>query len=197
MVILKNKREQTCHFHAHLLRENGSAVVIAMLVLVVLTIMGISAINLSTTESNILRNQQIYQINFYHTEDGNLNEGYKVGHSGTDWYKLKNPSLFDQQLLPDSGNYDPGTDMPLTGTFPDDFDEAKPESWPRQNLLDSSDDQDGQYDYAYFVKYLYSDNPPKGFDVSSFSGYKFRINSIREVEIETGGIKVGIKSGAF
>uniref|UniRef100_UPI00405749B8 pilus assembly PilX N-terminal domain-containing protein n=1 Tax=Candidatus Electrothrix sp. TaxID=2170559 RepID=UPI00405749B8 len=193
MVIL-TKKKQNCQFHA-LMNQDGSAVVIAMLVLMVLTIMGISAVNLSTTESYIVRNQQIYQINFYHTEDGNLNEGYKVGHSATDWYKLKNPSLFDQLLLPDAGNYDPGNDMSVTGIFPDDFDEAKPETWPHQNLL--NDTSDDQYDYACLVKYLYSDNPPKGFDASSFSGYKFRINSIREVEIETGGIKVGVKSGAF
>ncbi len=48
--------------------EKGSAIVIALLVLSVLTIIGISSTNISTTELGIVRNEQIYQINFYLAE---------------------------------------------------------------------------------------------------------------------------------
>jgi len=48
--------------------ETGSAMVMALMVLAVLTIIGISAINTSTTELQIVRNEQIYQINFYQAE---------------------------------------------------------------------------------------------------------------------------------
>jgi hypothetical protein len=48
--------------------EDGSAMVIALIVLAVLTIIGIFAINTSTTELQIVRNEQIYQINFYQAE---------------------------------------------------------------------------------------------------------------------------------
>ncbi len=48
--------------------EKGSAIVLAMMVLVVVTIMGITAINLSNTELGIIRNDQIYNQNFYMAE---------------------------------------------------------------------------------------------------------------------------------
>jgi Tfp pilus assembly protein PilX len=48
--------------------EDGSAMVLALMVLAILTIIGVSAINTSTTELQIVRNEQIYQINFYQAE---------------------------------------------------------------------------------------------------------------------------------
>ena len=39
-----------------------------------------------------------------------------------------------------------------------------------------------------------SGKPPKGWDATFFSGYKFRINAQREITIEVGGIKVGVKN---
>ena len=63
--------------------QNGSTIVIAMLVLAVLTILGISSINTSTIELQIVRNERIYQQNFYMAEAAAL-EGLELLESATE-----------------------------------------------------------------------------------------------------------------
>ena len=53
-----------------LANNRGSAIIIAMLVLVTLTLVGVSATNTSIFESRIIRNDQDYQIDFYVAESG-------------------------------------------------------------------------------------------------------------------------------
>jgi len=48
--------------------ENGSAIVMAIIILAILTIVGISSSTTSTIELQIVRNQRIYQLNFYLAE---------------------------------------------------------------------------------------------------------------------------------
>jgi Tfp pilus assembly protein PilX len=48
--------------------EEGSVMVVALIVLAMLTIIGISASNTSTTELQIVRNDLLYRINFYKAE---------------------------------------------------------------------------------------------------------------------------------
>ena len=48
--------------------EEGSAIVIALLALALLTVLGISSTGTTTTELNIVRNLGIYNINFYQAE---------------------------------------------------------------------------------------------------------------------------------
>ena len=50
--------------------EHGSTIIIAILILVFLTIIGISAINTSTFESQIVGNEHRYQIDFYVADSG-------------------------------------------------------------------------------------------------------------------------------
>lgn len=50
--------------------DNGSTIVIAMLILVFLTIIGIGAINTSVFESQIIGNEHNYQIDFYLADSG-------------------------------------------------------------------------------------------------------------------------------
>jgi hypothetical protein len=54
--------------------ENGSALILALIILAVLSIIGISAALTSTIESKIVRNEKIYQQNFYFAE-ASVNEG--------------------------------------------------------------------------------------------------------------------------
>ena len=51
-----------------LANETGSTLVVAMMVLVVVTIMGIFSINISTTELAIARNDRLYTLAFYAAE---------------------------------------------------------------------------------------------------------------------------------
>lgn len=62
---------------AFIKNERGSVIVIAMIVLVLLTIIGISATNTSTTELQIATNEQLYKIAFY-AADGGTRAGAKL-----------------------------------------------------------------------------------------------------------------------
>ncbi len=48
--------------------EEGSALVLALMLMAVLTIIGFSTVNTSTTEFKIVRNERIYMDNFYKAE---------------------------------------------------------------------------------------------------------------------------------
>ena len=63
--------------------ENGSAIVLAMLILVVLTVLGIASINTSSIELQIARNERIYQQNFYQAESAATEGAQKIEDSGS------------------------------------------------------------------------------------------------------------------
>ncbi len=178
--------------------EKGSMLVVATLVLFILSLLGMFALNTTEFEINIAANQQSFEKNFNASEGSAKLEGSKVGYARTgvnDWYEISDPGEFNQFLIPLTDSlYDPGDDM--TETIPDPFDDAAADDyklWPHQNMLD--DTGDNVYDYAYLVTYLFPDVPPKGYDSTNFSGYKFRITGEKKAVIEIGGIKVGVKSG--
>lgn len=181
--------------------EKGFALISAVLALLVVTLLGILAINTSVMEIKIAGNQQQWEESFNLGEGGAEVEATHVGYArsgvgGFDWYEISDPSILGQYLLPHQASYDPYNDMTTTDNFPSDFDASKAvnsNNWPHQNLM--QDANDDKYDYAYLVTYLYPDAPPKGYDASTFSGYKFRINGEKQVIIELGGIKVGVKTG--
>lgn len=87
--------------------ETGSAMVLALMVLAVLTIIGISAINTSTTELQIVRNEQIYQINFYQAESSAYEAAQRI--------ELETNS---DDLLPDLTSFDWINDTTDTGGNP-------------------------------------------------------------------------------
>ncbi len=55
-------------FYLILKNQEGSAIVIALLALAVLSIMGVASINTTRIELKIVRNEQIYQSHFYQAE---------------------------------------------------------------------------------------------------------------------------------
>jgi hypothetical protein len=180
--------------------EKGSILVVATLVLFILSFLGIFALNTTDVEINIAANQHNWDKSFNVSEGGAKLEGTKVGFARpgvNDWYEISDPGTLNQFLVPPGttpgSSYDPGSDM--TETIPGTFDNAAADDyklWPCQNIMD--DITDNVYDYAYLVTYLFPDTPPKGYDSTNFSGYKFRINGEKKVIIELGGIKVGVKS---
>ncbi len=62
------------HFINHMDNENGSAIVLALIILAVLTIIGISASTTSNIELQIVRNERIMQQTFY-TAEASVYEG--------------------------------------------------------------------------------------------------------------------------
>ena len=63
--------------------ESGSAMVMAMVILAVLTILGISSINTSTIELQIVHNEKIYQQNFYQAESAAIEGVQKLEDVGS------------------------------------------------------------------------------------------------------------------
>jgi hypothetical protein len=57
--------------------QRGSVIIITMIILVLLTIIGISAIDTSTTEMQIATNEQLHKIAFY-AADGGTEAGIKL-----------------------------------------------------------------------------------------------------------------------
>ena len=146
----------------------------------------------------IAGNEQVYEQKFNIAEAGAYAEAGKIGYSAVPWYTVNDPNQLKQILVPPPGSteYDPGSDM-TSGNMPAGINDIKPGDatrWPRENLVNNYAPGNTEMDYAYLVTYLYPDTPPKGYSANDFSGYKFRINSHRDIDIESGGKKIGMKS---
>jgi hypothetical protein len=93
--------------------EKGSAIIAALMILVLLSIMGIASINLSTTELNISTNYQIAEMNFYAAESGAphgvlwLKNFDLVNDTSTDWF---GPTT-TENVLDEDGNIIDTTDV--------------------------------------------------------------------------------------
>lgn len=185
----------------HIKNEEGFTLILGLMVLVLLSLMGMWALNTSDIEIGISGNEQRYQENFNIAEGGIYLEASAIGFASNPHYAITDTSNFNLKLGPDpsvTADYDPGNDMDLTvrGNLStlSAVDATKPEEWPHQNLLRSTSPSDNRFDYSYLVTYMYHDVPPKGYDADSFSAYKFKINGARNTEIEIGGVKVGPKA---
>lgn len=171
--------------------EEGFVLIVSMVMLLLLTLLGIWALNTSTVEIQIAGNQQQFDKSFNIAEGGANFEATFVGFAVRSEYSVTNPGRIYQDLT--------------TGTYGDSA------TWPVGSLLltptpgvttgtvdptayDPGTDPVSEYKYRYFVTYLYPDVPPKGYDASMFSSYKFRIDGERDVVIELGGIKIGVKA---
>jgi len=54
----------------YLKNENGAAILVALMVLMVVTIIGVSSSSKTTMELQVVRNEGVYKQNFYHAEGG-------------------------------------------------------------------------------------------------------------------------------
>jgi len=75
--------------------ENGSAVVLALIILALVTIIGISSSNTSTTELKIVRNERVHQLNFYQAEASAYEAAQRI-----------EQEINTDQLIPDISGYD-------------------------------------------------------------------------------------------
>ncbi len=145
-----------------------------LVILVLLVILGISTTTNTNIELQIAGNDKVYKQNFSVAEGGAYIEAGKVGVSSSP-YQVSDPSNTDQIL----------TVIPNTAQFI----ASDISTWPTSNL--------NPLTYNSLVTYLYAATPPKGYDASKFSVYKFKINGANvtggNVAIELGGSKIGVK----
>lgn len=183
--------------------QKGSALVICMMILVVLTTLGLLSMQTATTETKIAVNGQRWEQNFNLAEGGGVAEAGHVGYArggAWDWYQISDPDAWNEPLIPPNNTaFDPGDDSEQANPrdvflgLSDEEKKALNTFWPRQNI--QLDTNDSKLDYAYLVTYLgASDKMIKGYDAGSVSAYQFRINGAKKIIVEFGGLKIGVKS---
>ncbi|MFW8602334.1 PilX N-terminal domain-containing pilus assembly protein [Desulfobacterota bacterium M19] len=156
--------------------EDGFILVTALVILLLLVVLGISTTTNTNIELKIAGNDKVDKQNFSMAEGGSYIEAGKVGVSSSP-YQVSDPGKSDQILT-----VIPAADQAA-------FKADDPDTWPAFSLNSLS--------YNSLVTYLYADTPPKGYDASQFSTYKFRIDGAKvtngQVVIELGGNKIGVK----
>jgi len=189
---------------SHGVREQqGFALVAAIMLLFVAMILGLMVVDSSDVEIMLSGAQQRYENSLNTTEGGAgveaaaIGTGDPISRDGTSRsYAVVNPSVQNQILSPDSSSdalFDPGSDMPPPESPYTVDGSTAPDLWPMDNLLQSDTAADNLHDYHYRATYLHDDQPPKGYDVTKFSGYLFEIEAQRDTLVEMGGNKVGPK----
>lgn len=183
--------------------QQGFALITAIMMLFVAMILGLMVVDSADMEILLSGAQQRYEDSLNTAEGGAGSEAAAIGTGNTiDWagpsrsYAVVNPSVQNQVLSPDSSSealFDPGSDMTLPATPYTVNASTSPDLWPMENLLNSTADADDNLDYHYRAIYLHDAQPPKGYDVTKFSGYLFEIGAQRNTLVEMGGNKVGPK----
>jgi hypothetical protein len=191
--------------------ESGFVLVFSLVVLLMLSLFGAWALQTSNFELNIAGSLQQAERQFNIAEGAASTEAANLGFNRRTFYQISDPTKLNKPLHPPHTNalqFDPGNDNPVEKT--PEFEDVT--TWPWRNLwaVDDNDDtwitmtakekslpEHNDLDYRYLVTYLHPDVPPMGYDPSSFSGYKFRIqgNTARTTMlVELGGTKIGVKA---
>lgn len=177
--------------------ESGFVLVLAMVVLLALSLLGIWALRTATFELDVAAGLQQVEKTFNITEGATNAEAGKIGFGTQTFYQISDPTIQNQLLTPNTeATFDPGNDTLTTVAG---ITAGDPATWPWENLLQDYNNPsvNNEFDYRYLASYLYSDTAPMGYDPNEFSSYKFRIQGGAArvpVIIELGGNKVGVKA---
>lgn len=148
--------------------EQGSAIVIALLILSALTILGISSITTNTIELKIVRNERIYQRDFYIADSGWKDGAYWLEEKSKAPSKINSDGSLSEEELKLVRNFGDGVVDVLNDTFPD----------------NTEDDTIDAIPYWYNVQYDQDGIVAgSGKDYREFS-YIVKSNANREQEIE-------------
>ncbi len=191
-------------FQLHLSKEepaeSGFVLILSLVILLVLSLIGIWAMQTSTFELKIAGSSQQIEAQFNVAEGGANAEAGKIGFNQQDFYQIGDPSVPNQLLTPDTDSaFDPGND---TANVLANIDSGDSSTWPWENIwpivAERTQPVHNTTDYKYLATYLYPDTPPMGYDTNNFSGYKFRIQGAARIDapviVELGGTKVGVRA---
>jgi len=129
-------------------KEEGSVVVIALMILVVLTLLGIMATRTATTDIRIAANETIYKKNFYVAEAAVWREALEIGRGNYPVVTISSGYL----LADENGKYP-------SGSLPGDAHDFN-------NIT-----------YAFDVRYEGYFLPPSGYSVIHFSRYDYTVDA--------------------
>jgi Tfp pilus assembly protein PilX len=145
--------------------ENGSAIVLALIMLAILTIIGISSSTTSTIELQIVRNERIFQRDFYIADS--------IWKYGAYWLEDKStaPPFINTTIV---RNFGDGAAGVLNNTFPDGTEDGSIDTTP----------------YWYNIEYNKNEIiPGSGQDYRKFY-YLVKSNANKKQEIDVGVAKV-------
>ncbi len=101
--------------------QKGSAIIFALLILVITTILGISATRMSTVDSQIVRNQAIFKQNIYEAEAAAIETGEQLYNIRDKWVLSRHTMVWlndsSQAVLVDPANWDGANSIPFDATF--------------------------------------------------------------------------------
>ena len=154
--------------------EEGSVIVVAMIIMVLLLVMGISATNMSSIEMQILRNAIMQKQEFYFTEGGMVEVATDVNLASAD-----RVGTSADRTSEDNTYAVTNIDMPviLTATADDDTRVENPTATQINNYTDNNwpVNYDGSgNEYAYRVYFKGQGPMPKGYG-AGFGSYIFDI----------------------
>ena len=162
--------------------EEGSITIVALLVLVVLTILGIALTRSTTLDLKIGTNELVRKQSFYETEGGVYREAAEVGEGNN--YVVTNVNQPHKVAAQVIGS------VPDTGIFNS--------SGTKYKALPGADHRIpvvGGTLYDFEVNYSGFYLPPKGYSVDQFSRYDFEIESIiNNVEVDARFYRIGPKA---
>ena len=151
--------------------EQGSITVIALMLLVVLTLLGITITRTSTIDIQIAGNEIQYKENFYVAEGGIHREAAEVGRGNYPVLNINTPGPLANEVIQADGN-------PLPNPFP--------------HLVAGR-----SYDFS--LGYLGFFLPPQGYSVVHFSRYDYDVDSFGDpdasrIRVASRYFKVGPKA---
>ena len=157
--------------------EDGSIVVITLIILMLLTVMGISATSTTDIELQIVQNTTLYKQNFYRTEGGSFEVAYDVDKAGgTSGCPSDRPSCSESYAILDvdkpmfltATTGGATVENPSTTQIAARFDTAWPKNYETQT-----------HEYGYRAFYKGQGPMPKGYGVN-FGTYVFDISSRKQ-----------------
>jgi len=172
-------------------REQGSITVVALLVLVVLTILGITITRTTTLDLRIGTNELMRRQSFYVAEGGVYREAAVVGQGNYGVSNIYSRHQLAMQRVDadnkhkESGLTD-GSGLPLPGDSPCTYPYCTQDDKTHRAV-------DGYYNFDLF--YIGSYLPPKGYSMDQFSRYDFDIQTDRDnVNVNARFYRIGPKA---
>ena len=176
--------------------EKGSITVVALLVLVVLTILGITITRTTTLDLRIGTNELMRRQNFYVAEGGVYREAAVVGQGDYGVFNIYTRHQLAKQTVDGdnthlaSGLTDAGGTIQGGTLLPGDSPCTYPNCTQAQKTHRAVD---GYYNFDLF--YIGAHLPPKGYSVDQFSRYDFDIQADRDnVNVDARFYRIGPKA---
>ena len=182
--------------------ESGFVLILSLVVLLVLTLLGIWALNTSTFELRVAGTSQQAERQFNITEGAAYLEAGKVGFFLPPFDTFPNPGNTGWRMLPiNEAGFDPGNDtehtlaeiqaiLPIPPTTTPGF--VPLDNWPWQNLINNNAASANEFDYRYLVTYLECvPTAPMGTGSETNHSFNFQVQGAAPLVVELGGTKLG------